>query len=208
MVGGDGDDQLFGGDDSDSFDGGNGDDFIDGGAGVDTLTYATASAGVTVSLSVTGPQNTGGAGVDTLTRIESVYGSNYADVLTGDWLNNDLLGNDGADVLIGGGGMDNLYGAAGDDRIEGQGGSDTLSGGTGNDLFVFAAGSNQDRIADFVAGGTEDTLDFSAYEGSGYTYSVAQNGADTVFTFTNGDVVILTGVTATDLVQIDAWHWG
>jgi len=63
--------------------GGGGDDSLDGGAGLDTAAYAGATTGVTVSLVVTGPQNTGGAGVDTLVSIENLVGSVYDDVLTG-----------------------------------------------------------------------------------------------------------------------------
>jgi hypothetical protein len=34
-------------------------DFIDGLAGIDTVSYATATSAVNVSLSIAGPQNTG-----------------------------------------------------------------------------------------------------------------------------------------------------
>ena len=39
---------------------------LDGGAGTDTASYAAAQGGVTVSLAISGPQETFGAGIDTL----------------------------------------------------------------------------------------------------------------------------------------------
>ena len=68
--------------------GGAGKDILAGGlngAGGDTASYATATAGVTVSLLLQGgTQNTVGAGVDTLTGIENLIGSAFNDTLTGD----------------------------------------------------------------------------------------------------------------------------
>src|SRR5262249_44188682 len=57
---------LSGGAGDDLIQGGAGNDTLDGGSGFNILSYANAGAGVTVDLSVAGPQNTGGAGTDTL----------------------------------------------------------------------------------------------------------------------------------------------
>ena len=104
-----GNDQLYGGDgDADELHGGDGDDILDGGSGDrDVATYGyQATAGVTVSLSISGPQDTGGAGFDTLIGIENLYGTAFNDV---------LIGNDGANELSGGGGLDTLEGRGGND---------------------------------------------------------------------------------------------
>ena len=97
--------------------GGAGNDTLAGGlngAGGDTASYATATAGVTVSLLLQGgTQNTVGAGVDTLTGIENLIGSAFNDTLTGDAGNNVLTGGAGNDTLIGGIGNDTLDGGAG-----------------------------------------------------------------------------------------------
>jgi Ca2+-binding RTX toxin-like protein len=74
-----------------------------GGSGTDMLSYAHASGGVTVALSITGAQNTGGAGIDTVSQFENLTGSNFADVLAGNSSNNSISGGNGSDSLDGGG---------------------------------------------------------------------------------------------------------
>ncbi|HLP81106.1 MAG TPA: putative Ig domain-containing protein [Nitrosomonas sp.] len=72
----------------------------------DTVTYGYAITPVTVSLALTGPQNTGGEGLDVLNNINNLIGSDYNDNLAGDSHNNVLDGGRGADILIGGLGND------------------------------------------------------------------------------------------------------
>lgn len=118
--------------------GGGGDDLIvvnsaanrlDGGAGIDTVSYETATADVTVSLS--SGMGSVGAGGDRYTNIEGVIGSAFADRLSG---------NSAANIL---------EGAAGDDRLTGGGGRDAF-------VFKFAGGDTGiDRITDF---GRDDTI--------------------------------------------------
>ena len=86
-----------------------------GGLGIDTVTYANATAGVTVSLALTSAQVTGGSGSDKLTGFENLTGSASADKLTGNTSNNTLLGLDGNDTLNGGAGIDLMVGGAGND---------------------------------------------------------------------------------------------
>lgn len=107
--------------------GGLGNDMLDGGAGEDTASYALATAGVVVNLSIVGTQNTGVTGLDTLVRVENVRGSQFNDTLTGDLLANTLIGGLGNDLLNGGGGNDVLDGGAGNDRLDGGAGMDTAS---------------------------------------------------------------------------------
>ncbi|EJL21737.1 hypothetical protein PMI01_05152, partial [Caulobacter sp. AP07] len=68
-------------------------------------------------------------------------------------------------------------------------------------------GSGADRITDFDAHGEGDVLDFSGYAGTGVTWTVAQVGADTVFTFSMGDTLTLANVNSAGHAMIDAWHW-
>ncbi|MFC3068839.1 choice-of-anchor L domain-containing protein [Phenylobacterium soli] len=133
-------DSLTGGAGNDLLDGGAGGDKLDGGAGIDTATYASATAGVTVSLAITKVQDTLGAGKDTLVNIENLFGSAFADKLTGAGSANALSGGAGADTLTG------------------AGGADLLTGGTGADRFVFA-------LADSATGARDTILDFSHAEG-------------------------------------------
>ncbi len=146
-----GDDKLRGGAGNDSLEGGTGNDYLDGGTEIDTASYITATAGVSVNLSLTGAQNTGGAGLDTLVSIENLIGSNFNDSLTG---------NAGNNVLSGLGGNDTLTGGDGNNQLTGGAGRDTLNGGPGNDLFKYnlasdsPAGTGRDIIGDFSGAGT------------------------------------------------------
>jgi hypothetical protein len=71
-----------------------------------------------------------------------VWGSEGADVLTGNDATNDLSGRDGDDVLSGAGGDDTLRGDAGADRVDAGAGDDRVAGsredaikcGLGNDV--------------------------------------------------------------------------
>ncbi|OWJ68143.1 calcium-binding protein [Inquilinus limosus] len=166
LYGGTGNDTLDGGDGNDTLEGGAGADTLTGGAGIDTASYASSSAGVTVSL-VTGAGTGGDAQGDTLSGIEQLLGSGFNDHLTGD---------DNANTL---------WGQAGDDVLTGGGGADLLKGGAGNDTFVYAAltdstvaSSGKDTITDFSTG---DKIDLSAIDADGN----AENG-DTAFTFGTG----------------------
>lgn len=97
--------------------GGAGADTLTGGAGIDTASYASSSASVTVSL-VAGAINTGGdAAGDVLSKIENLTGSAFNDV---------LIGNTGVNVLTGGAGNDTLTGGAGADTFSFQNVADTL----------------------------------------------------------------------------------
>ncbi|MDQ1195402.1 cadherin domain-containing protein [Agrobacterium sp. SORGH_AS 787] len=117
LTGNAGDNRLSGGAGDDVLAGLGGADVLDGGAGTDTASYAASSAGVVVNL--TSNLNTGGdAEGDILTNIESVTGSAFDDILTG---------NAGANTLTGGAGDDILAGLAGADRLDGGAGSDTVS---------------------------------------------------------------------------------
>lgn len=186
LFGGAGNDSLYGYDGNDIIRGGSGNDIMDGGNGIDTVSYkdfvTAGTTGVTVSLAITGNQNTGD-GIDKLSNFENLEGSNYNDQLTGD---------SAANVL---------HGLAGDDVIRGGGGADTLVGGAGSDQFVFeaAASNGLDIIQDFTAG--VDKLVFSSADYGSGTFSQAGNvlsydGVDIAvfkngYVFNNADVVLV-----------------
>ena len=107
LWGGKGDDTLMGGAAVDYLEGGAGADELDGGAALDWAGYELSDAGVTIDLAM-GTAQGGHAEGDTLTGIELLWGSSYADSLTG---------NDGVNVFVGGAGADMLDGGAGWDRV-------------------------------------------------------------------------------------------
>ena len=169
-IGGEGgNDVLYGEAGIDSIDGGNGNDWIDGGAGddylwgglgIDTLSYATATSAVYVTLG-NGPTtvNTLGAGVDYIVDFEDLVGTIYNDSLGGNDLNNAIWGGNGWDVLDGMRGNDTLIGGAGVDTLIGGLGADTLMYhrgdiGTGVDNVVGfnLAEGDKINIADLLVG--------------------------------------------------------
>lgn len=143
-------------------------DTLNGGDGLDLVSYFDASLGVTVSLS-NPASNTGDAFGDRFVSIENLYGSQLADVLGGNVLNNAINGAGGNDSLYGGFGSDTLFGGFGDDFLTGNAERDTLTGGAGSDHFVFrslgdSVVSARDVILDFNLG--NDTIDLSTIDAS------------------------------------------
>ena len=154
LLAGSGNDNLHAGAGNDVLDGGLGKNLIDGGDGVDTVSYQSAKAGVTVDLSQASYQDTQGAGLDKLVSIENLIGSNYDDKLTGDAHDNILQGGAGNDRLTGGLGNDTLIGGLGDDILTGG-----AHHGEGNNTFVWQKGDfGHDLVTDFHA---LDKLDLS-----------------------------------------------
>ncbi|MCB1651360.1 MAG: calcium-binding protein, partial [Alphaproteobacteria bacterium] len=117
IFGDEGNDFLYGFHGSDIMDGGPGDDLIDGQSGFNTASYQSATSGVTVDLSIIGPQDTIGAGVDTLVQMKGLIGSDYADILYGNVLLNHIDGGAGDDWIAPGKADDIITGGAGADTI-------------------------------------------------------------------------------------------
>ena len=132
-----GNDKLTG-DGNNNLEGGAGADTLIGGEGFDTAAYTsydpsapllnndktTFGGGVTVFLDPNSWQfNNGNATGDTFTGIENLSGSNFDDLLLGDFQNNRIVGN------------------AGNDRLGAGGGSDVLDGGAGIDIATYHYGS-------------------------------------------------------------------
>ena len=123
--------------------------FIWDGAGEDTIDASLSSESVTIFLEpgyhgfsgsrknarITAP---GQITVNFGTEIEILVGSQHADRLTGNWLDNEISGHGGDDHILGMKGNDWLIGGPGDDRLDGGPGSDSLSGGDGLDYAVYA----------------------------------------------------------------------
>ncbi len=127
IAGGKGNDKLQGNEDDDILVGEVGSDTLDGGGGLDTASYSTSAAAVTINL-LTNTLTGGDAGGDTLISIENLEGSAFADSLTGDANNN---------LLNGGDGNDSLNGDNGDDALIGGAGADIINGGNGSDMALY-----------------------------------------------------------------------
>jgi Ca2+-binding RTX toxin-like protein len=138
--------------------GNSGSDTIDGGEGIDLVDYGDAPSGVIVNINESqGYSSTQensfapylsyeiGAGAakdgygfsDTLRNLEDIDGSEFADVLIGNNVNNKIQGRGGSDLLVGLTGDDDLQGQDGDDVMVGGAGKDRLNGGTGIDIASY-----------------------------------------------------------------------
>ncbi|MBS0265985.1 MAG: calcium-binding protein, partial [Planctomycetes bacterium] len=137
------------------------------GGGFDVLDFtSTLTMGVSVNLGVATAQVVNANLTLTLgstTTIEEVDGSAQNDTITGNSLQNYLLGYSGNDTLNGGAGVDYIWGGDGNDTLIGGAGSDVLSGDLGDDVYQFNPSSalGTDTLWEATASGT-DTLDFSA----------------------------------------------
>ncbi|KAB0506502.1 beta strand repeat-containing protein, partial [Pseudomonas moorei] len=209
LIAGTGNNELHGGAGNDLLYSGPGNDLLDGGIGNDTASYAHATAGVTVNLSLLGAQDTLGAGIDTLTGIENLTGSNYNDTLTGDNNNNIINGGLGNDVLNGGGGDDILIGGLGNNTLTGGSGADTfewLKGNSGHDVITdFAPGTDKLDLSQLLQGETNTAASLDNY----LHFTVNGSGASVV---TSIDVSALAGAAPNQTIDLAgvnlASHYG
>ena len=168
-----GNDTLTGGSDGDELWGGAGADVLDGAGGNDWARYDDSTAGVTVDLGA-GTGSGGDAEGDTLSGIEFLWGSAFADTLTGDAGVNIIRGGEGDDVIRGGGA---------NDILEGHGGADT---------FVFGVGDGLDRIHNFNL--LDDLIQFVAVVSGFADLVITDFNGDAAITYGVGDVILLTGI--------------
>jgi Ca2+-binding RTX toxin-like protein len=163
-----GNDTLFGEGGNDYMIGGTGDDTLDGGDGdQDSVNYTLATAGVTVSLSVSTPQSTGGAGIDTVLNVEHLTGSEFDDTLTGDAANNHINGIGGNDTISGLAGNDYLDAGSGNNTVLGGAGNDYMVGGPDNDTFDGGDGDNDSINYNLAAAGVTFSLSIATPQNTG-----------------------------------------
>lgn len=191
-----GNDVIYGYGGSDFLVGGSGSDTLDGGDGFDTASYfeneglnsdagGPVLAGVVVDLS-TGTATDGWGDTDTLNSIEAVWGTNFADILSGSSENNHFTG------------------LGGNDWIAGGTGNDTMVGGEGADIFVFSNGGGADEIGDFSFADA-DKVDLSSFANVN-TYADVQGlmqqlGADVVLDFGGGDLLTVRNTLLTSFTS-------
>ena len=179
-------DNITGNGSANVIEGGTGNDILNGGGGGDTVSYASASASVSVNihssavLGVNANQAIGGAGIDTLSNFIHITGSNYDDVLIGNTNANTLDGGSGNDLLIGGAGGDTLVGGAGTDTVSYENAGASVSATLGGAALTHAG----DAVSDIFSG--IENLTGSAF-------------ADTLYGDNNEN--ILTGGAGNDLLR-------
>ena len=137
----------------------------------------------------------GGQGDDRL------YGDDGDDIVYGNMGADTCDGGAGNDIVRGGQGDDLVFGWSGDDWLSGDRGDDTLSGGSGADTFHTWGDAGIDLVTDFnfAEGDRVNLL-------QGTSYSVSQQGADTVIDMAGGGKMILQNV---DMSSLGAgWIFG
>lgn len=197
-----GDDTLHGDGGYDFVVGGSGDDTLDGGLSFDAVVYMAAPRGVSVDLAA---GTATGEGDDSVIAVEDVWGSPFADTITGSATDGFYFPGDGDDVVDGGDGFDTVgfaaepitvdlsagsaagegsdaltnieaaLGTAGDDVLLGDSNGNFIDGRGGDDTISGQAGD--DRL---VGGAGNDTLD----GGDGTDTLEGGDGTDTC---TNGE---------------------
>lgn len=146
---------------------------------------------------------TGGAGADVLignSAANLLLGGGGRDKIKGNKGRDDIEGGDARDKISGGIGFDKISGGNGNDRIAGDQGNDRLSGNAGRDTFVFAEGGGKDRVLDFTD--NKDQLKFYHDEVASVSDVLdlgVNKGANAVFTFNDGLVVVVNDITVAAL---------
>jgi len=126
LIGGSGNDSLTGSSAANVFDGGTGADVLKGLGGIDTVTYASRTQPLVVTIDNKANDGEVGELDNVFTDIENLIGGSGADKLTGSKAANALTGGKGADTIVGGSGNDTIYAR---DKVK-----DTLlDGGLGTD---------------------------------------------------------------------------
>jgi Ca2+-binding RTX toxin-like protein len=196
-------------------------DAISGGQG-DFLLYLNSVSGVQVNLGTgtTGNGTShGGDGDDVFFGFQHVFGSNSADILTGNDLSNSLMGATGADTLYGGVGGDFLFGENDGDTIYGGQGADSLFGGAGADtlrgedgLDTLDGGSENDVL---IVNGDNNIIPVGGWDGEagsaaiGTTFGISRGYGDTAFGGSGIDTVNLSetsNASARTIFQFNNWN--
>jgi Ca2+-binding RTX toxin-like protein len=164
---------LSGGAGDDTLRGGAGDDWLEGNAGADQLHGGTGDDTYVADGDDEIHEDAGG-GTDTLRtafdvalltpEVERLEGLSDAGMtLTGNALDNEIIGAAGDDTL---------YGLAGNDLLDGADGEDVLVGGTGDDTYMVVLGA-EDTIVELAAEGS-DTVRFRSTAPDA-VYTIAEN---------------------------------
>jgi Ca2+-binding RTX toxin-like protein len=177
LIGGQDNDQLQSKDGDDLIEGGQGDDIVDGDNGTDTASYAHASSGVTVDLSLGIYQTVGGGqGSDILLSIENLIGGNGNDSFTGNSANNRLDGGAGDDTA-------NFAQSFANFTLQDFGGLIVVSGPEGTDTLV---GIEHLHFADITITPVDDGNPlFDALHYLSQNPDVLAAGVDPLFHFNN-----------------------
>ena len=199
LVGGSGNDTLVGGAGGDTLDGGLGANVLRGGAGDDFYVLdetpdtivETANAGIDTVLltgALAAPAFAMGA------NIERAFVLGAARNVTGNGLDNLIIGGSANDTLRGGLGDDTLDGGLGTDRLAGGSGDDLYIVNTASDIVTELAGQGNDTVRTTAATLTLQAQVENLEAANGIAHRLTGNGLDNVITGNIGSDTIAGGL--------------
>lgn len=210
LHGGSGDDTISGGNGFDNISGGSGADILDGGADWDNVDYNSQDndagailpfQGIIMNLSDSDVVYDGGQPAaaaervidstgftDEIYNIESVFATQWNDVLIGDNRAHSYLnGGDGDDLIIGRGDGDNFHGGQGNDTLDGSEGiNDNANYNTGQE-FTGVNVNLDTGIATDGQGGTDTLIGIEGVNGSVFDDVLVGNASPNFITGAQGN---------------------
>lgn len=120
-----------------------------------------------------------------ISGLNSCYGTDADDFMTGDNGKNSMHGFSGNDIMYGNGGDDWMVGYGGDDQIEGGDGLDQIFGSQGNDMLSGGNGNNiiyGEEGNDKIYGGSDDD---KLIGGNGADYIIGGWGNDIIWHYSD-----------------------
>lgn len=140
------------------------------------------------------------------TKAAKITGNALDNIILGGMGNDSLDGVAGDDLLYGDFGNDVLNGGAGNDSLWGGYGNDKLYGGDGNDVFIYRPLEGNDTIYDYKAGDMLKILKLNGSEGGSFTSS-SFNGSNLTLTISGGGKVVFNGVSAKNTFNINGKNY-
>ena len=142
---GNGSDEAYGGDGNDTIITNEEGKVIDGGEGKDRVSFENSLSAVAFNIA-TGTADFVNSNTYQTTSIESVTGTDFNDVLTGDAADNEIDGGKGDDIIT-----------------TGQGGNDVLTGEEGKDTYIIEQGTNETiTISDYDVA-NDEVIDLTSF---------------------------------------------
>jgi Ca2+-binding RTX toxin-like protein len=209
LTGGAANDILNGAGGNDTLDGQAGADQMIGGPGNDTVTYASRTNPVSITIDDAANDGESGEGDLVDPSVETVIGGSGNDSMIAesiDGFGNYMMlpvlfeGGPGNDTLGGGIANDTLMGGPGDDAVDGSGGNgNLLFGDDGNDLLTVDVGADGDFGSGTINGGAGNDTITSGALGSGAKEMHGGPGDDVLLA--HGNAQIVTGDAGNDVAN-------
>ena len=127
---------------------------------------------------------------------DSLYGVDGDDLVQGGSGNDLVDGGNGSDTVMGDAADDTVIGGSGNDRLIGGTGNDLLIGGSENDTYVFNRGDGQDIIRDY------DSFNYPGIDTVELGVGIAPSDV-TVIQTDNGNDIVLSIIGTTDKITLD-----